>query len=72
VISPIFRKNSRGKNNKAFKDSDKFEIILNTREKLDNPLRLTSEESKKGVAPQGPRYTKMDLIKKAKKLGDIF
>ena len=57
---------------KPFRDSDKFEIILSNREKLDNPLRLTSEESKKRVAPQGPRYTKMELIKKAKKLTDIF
>ena len=57
---------------KPFKDSDKFEIILSKREKLDNPLRLTSEESKKRVAPQGPRYTKMELIRKAKKLSDVF
>lgn len=57
---------------KPFKDSDKFEIILSKRERLDNPLRLTPEESKKRVAPQGPRYTKMELIKKAKKLSDIF
>jgi len=59
-------------NIKPFVDSDKFEIILSEKEKLDNPLRLTPEESKKGVAPQGPRYTKMGLIKKAKKLSDIF
>jgi len=57
---------------KPFKDSDKFEVILSEREKLDNPLRLTPEERKKRVAPQGPRYTKMKLIKKAKKLSDIF
>ncbi len=57
---------------KPFEDSDKFEIILSEKEKLENPLRLTPDERKRGVAPQGPRYTKMELIRKAKKLSDIF
>jgi hypothetical protein len=57
---------------KPFEESDKFEIILSEKEKLDNPLRLTPEESRRGVAPRGPKYTKMELIKKAKKLSDIF
>jgi len=57
---------------KAFQDTDKFEIILSQKEKLDNPLKLTPEEYRRGVAPRGPKYTKIELIKKAKKLGDIF
>ena len=57
---------------KPFEDTDKFDIILRDRQKLDNPLRLTLEEGKKGIAPRSPRYTKMELIKKAKKLSDIF
>lgn len=57
---------------KPFEDTDKFEIILGQKEKLDNPIKLTPEESKKGIAPRGPKYTKMELIKKAKKLSDIF
>jgi len=57
---------------KPFKDTDKFDIILRERQKLDNPLRLTLEEGKKRIAPRSPRYTKMELIKKAKKLSEIF
>lgn len=57
---------------KPFRDSDKFEIVLSAREKLKNPLRLMPEDKKRGVAPMGPRYTNMELIKKAKKLSDIF
>lgn len=57
---------------KPFRDSDKFEILLSDKEKLGNPLRLMPDEKKRGIAPMGPRYTKMGLIKKAKKLSDIF
>jgi len=57
---------------KPYEDTDKFEITLSKRERLEKPLKLTADEKKKGVAPMGPRYTKMDLIKKAKNLGDIF
>jgi len=57
---------------RPYKDTDKFEVILSDKMKLDNPLKLSDEENKKGIAPQGPRYTKMELIKKAKKLSDIF
>lgn len=57
---------------KPFEVSDRFEIILREREELDNPLRLTPDETKKGIAPMGPRYTKMELLRKVKKLSDIF
>lgn len=57
---------------KPFRDTDKFEIIMSGKEELDNPLRLTPEEYQLGVAPRGPKYTKMELLIKAKKLGDIF
>ena len=59
-------------NIKPYEETDKFEIILSKREKLEHPLRLADEEKRKGLAPQGPRYTRMELIQKAKKLSDIF
>lgn len=57
---------------RPFEDTDKFEIVLSKKEKLEHPLKLTLEEGKKGVAPRSPRYTKMELIRKAKRLSDIF
>jgi len=57
---------------RPFEDTGKYDIILRDKERLENPLRLTPEEGKRGVAPRAPRYTKMELIKKAKKLIDIF
>ncbi len=57
---------------KPFEDSDKFDVILSKREKLDNPVRLAPDEKKKGAAPRSPRYTKMELIRKARKLSDVF
>jgi hypothetical protein len=57
---------------RPFEDTGKYDIILRDKERLANPLRLTPEEGKRGVAPRAPRYTKMELIKKAKKLSDIF
>ena len=55
-----------------YEDSDKFDVIISKREKLDNPIRLTPEEKKRGIAPRSPRYTKMELIKKATNMSDIF
>ena len=57
---------------RPFEDTGKYDIILRDKERLENPLRLTPDEGKRGVAPRAPRYTKMELIKKAKKLSDIF
>jgi len=57
---------------RPFEDTGKYDIILRDKEKLENPLRLSPDEGKRGVAPRAPRYTKMELIKKAKKLSDIF
>lgn len=57
---------------KPFEDSDKFDVVISKREKLANPIRLTPEEKKRGIAPRSPRYTKMELIKKANKMSDIF
>ncbi len=56
---------------KPYKDTAKYEIILIDKKQI-KPIKLTPEETKKGYAPQGPRYSKMDLIKKAKKMSDIF
>lgn len=57
---------------RPYEDSDKFEVVLSQTVKLDNPVVLTPEEKKKGIAPRAPRYSSMDLIRKAKKMGDIF
>jgi hypothetical protein len=57
---------------KPFEDTDKFDVVLAKKEKLTDPIRLTPEEKKKGIAPRGPRYTKMELIRKATKMSDIF
>jgi hypothetical protein len=57
---------------KPFEDSDKFDVLISKKEKLVNPVRLTSEEKKRGIAPRAPRYTKMELIRKATKMSDIF
>jgi hypothetical protein len=59
-------------NIKPFEDSDKFDVIISKKEKLANPLRLTPEDKKRGIAPRSPRYTKMELIRKATKMSDIF
>jgi len=57
---------------KPYKDTGKYEVVLSKIEKLDKPLKLSEDEGKKGIAPQGPRYTKMEFIQKARKLSDIF
>jgi len=56
---------------KTFEDSDKFDVLISQKEKLANPVKLTSEEKKKEIAPRAPRYTKMELIRKATKMSDI-
>jgi hypothetical protein len=57
---------------RPYEDTDKFDVVLSQREKLANPVVLTPEEKKKGIAPRAPRYSNMDLIRKAKEIGDIF
>jgi hypothetical protein len=57
---------------KPYQDSDKFDVIISKREKLDNPIKLTPDEYRRGMQPRGPKYTKMELIRKAKTLSDIF
>ncbi len=58
---------------KPYKDTGKFEVTISERKKITNPLKLTQDESKHGgIAPQGPRYSKLELIEKANKLSDIF
>ena len=59
-------------NIRPYKDTGKYEVVLSEKRKLDKSLKLSEEEGKKGIAPQGPRYTKMEFIQKAKKLSDIF
>ena len=57
---------------RPYKDTGKYEVVLSERKKLDKPLKLSKDEGKKGIAPRGPRYTKMEFIQKARKLSDIF
>lgn len=57
---------------KPYKDTGKYEVKITEKRKLEKELKLRPDEGKRGVAPQAPRYTKMDLIKSAKKLSDIF
>lgn len=59
-------------NIKPYKDTSKYEVIISEKRKLSKKLKLTPLEGKKGVAPQAPRYTRMEFIKRAKKLSDTF
>ena len=55
----------------GYENSGKYEVFIKNKRKI-RPLTLSSEENTKGIAPQGPRYTKLELIEDAKKLSDIF
>lgn len=55
-----------------YKDTDKFDIILREKEKLDYPIKTKPADIKKGLVPRAPKYSKMSLIKNAKSLEDIF
>lgn len=57
---------------KPYQDTDKFEIVLSEKEKLDTPIKTNPADIKKGLVPRGPKYTKMSLLKTAKNLEDIF
>jgi hypothetical protein len=57
---------------RPYKNTGKFEIILIDREQLAEPLKLTPEEGRKGIAPRNPRYTKLELIRRARRIGDCI
>jgi hypothetical protein len=57
---------------RPYKDSGKFEVVLTDREQLPKPIKLTAEEGRRGIAPRSPRYTKLELIKKAQSIGDFL
>lgn len=52
-----------------YKNSGKFILYLKNNFEV-TPIKL--EKGVKGVAPQGPRYTTIEKIKKAKKLSDLW
>jgi hypothetical protein len=54
----------------GYEDVNKYEVILRSKEKLKNPVKLIGKGT--GKVPQGPRYSKMSIIKSAKSIEDIF
>lgn len=54
----------------GYKHSGKYEVILKGKPKKIGPIELTKNDLKK--VPYSPRYTKFDLLKKAKTIGQIF
>lgn len=55
----------------GYEQSGKYEVFIKEKREI-KPLKLSDEKNIKGIAPQGPRYTKVEFIEKAKKLSDIF
>lgn len=54
-----------------YQDSNKYILYFkDSAQKLANPVKLGS--SAKGVAPQAPRYTMLEYLKKAKTLNDLW
>lgn len=52
-----------------YKDSGKFIVYLKNK-KILNPIEL--DKGKKGIAPQGPRFTTLNKLISAKKLSDLW
>ena len=48
----------------------KYEVILRRKEKIKHPIKMSKKD--KSSVPYSPRYTNMELLKKAKTIGDIF
>jgi hypothetical protein len=55
---------------KPYKNSGKYEIVLDGEPIRINPIKLSKENP--NLAPQGIKYTTKSLIDKASKLEDIF
>lgn len=55
---------------KPYKNTGKYEIVLEGLPTKINPIKLSDE--KHNLAPQAPKYTTKALIDKAKKLEDVF
>ena len=70
--SPITAINyiGRVKEIKSYKNTGKYEIILDGAPIKIKPIKLTKNEL--NFVPQSPRYTIKSLIDKAKTLSDIF
>ncbi len=60
----------RVKEIKLYKNSDKYEIILDGKPEKIKPIKLSKEYP--NIAPQAPKYTMKSLIDNATKLEDIF
>ena len=52
-----------------YKNSSKFIVYLKNKEKV-GPIKL--DKNKKGVAPQGPRFTTHEKLKKAKYISELW
>lgn len=52
-----------------YKNSSKFIVYLKNKEKI-GPINL--DKGKKGIAPQGPRFTTYEKIKKAKLVSELW
>lgn len=57
-------------NIRPYEDTGKYEVIIKNIQKLPKEIKLTKRDLNK--VPYAPKYSKMDLIKKAKTIGDIF
>ena len=53
----------------AYKNSSKFIVYLKNKEKI-GPIEL--DKGKKGIAPQGPRFTTYEKIKKVKLVSELW
>jgi len=53
-----------------YKDSGKYIVYFKDKAKKINPLKFSV--SKKGAAPQAPRYTNISRLVKAKNLEEVF
>lgn len=55
---------------RPYKDTGKYEVIISEMQRI-KPIKLP-KGAKRGTAPQAPRYTKKELLDKAKTLNDLF
>jgi hypothetical protein len=53
----------------GYRKTGKYEVFLGKKEQV-SPIKLVKEDKNK--ASRAPKNTKIDLIKKAKTIGDVF
>ena len=57
-------------NIRPYENTGKYEVIIKNIQKLPQEIKLTKQDMNK--VPYAPKYSRMDLIKKAKTIGDVF